>query len=123
MAKRKSRRARGGLPTWQNIVVFVALLAGLVLLKRWSQNYNLPGQNVLVPLLAMLVLAYQAHNLGMKYARDMLLALVVMLGVVTPSYSEPGSYSPLAYLSFVLDAFIFWAVTMGLAKAAQMLLD
>jgi hypothetical protein len=58
----------------------------------------------------------------MNYARDVLISLILMFGIVTPSYSEPGTYSPLAYLSFVIDTIIFWALTVGLSKISHVIL-
>lgn len=106
----------------QNLVLCLVVVVLLFYVRQFTEGYNIPAQNILVPLTTILILAYQAHNLGMKYARNILLALAVMFGLVMPNYSEAGSYTPMSYLSFVLSTLIFWAITSGLASVTGTLL-
>lgn len=108
------------LQPWKILTFLLVITAIVAVLQRWTDDHNLPGQNVLVPLTAMLVLAYQAHILKMRYARNNLLALVFSLSAVSPNYSEPGSYSPIAYMSYVLESTFFWSITMILIILLQM---
>lgn len=105
-----------------NIVALLVLIIIFMFLDKFTSGYRLPGQNIMVPVIAMLVLAYQAHNLNMKYARNILLGLVIMLAFYSPSYAVPGSYDPRAYMSLVIHVLFFWGLTLAFSMVAGRIL-
>jgi hypothetical protein len=91
----------------------VFLLTGLLfVLSNYLDDYNLPGQNFLVPVFSLVLLTYQANNLKMTYARNILVGVIVAYILFLSSYSEPGTYDPRAMMSFVVNVLKFWAVVM-----------
>jgi hypothetical protein len=82
------------------ILVFIIVVFILV---KFTQGYNLPGENIMIPAMTLAVLAFQSYRLGMKYAMNVLLGIFVMFMLYAPQYAESGSYDPRAFISLFVN--------------------
>lgn len=115
------RRNRGSDLELSQLIAIVVVLAVIFFLRWIAKGYNLPGQNVVSKVLVMLILAYQAHNLRMYYARNVILGILVFYLPSLAQHAEEGSYDPRSYLSLLMQTMIAVGMINIIARFAGLL--